>query len=77
MEDYKFKHNNIRNNTASSSPVTRVASYVLPVIVFSTILNIPKFFETELVRDCNFRIICIWVEINESFINFANFDVPL
>ena len=39
-----------RNNTASSSPVTRVASYVLPVILFSALLNIPKFFETELVR---------------------------
>jgi len=38
-----------RNNTASSSPVTRVASYVLPVILFSALLNIPKFFETELV----------------------------
>ena len=27
----------------------RVASHVLPVVLFSTALNIPKFWETELV----------------------------
>ena len=38
-----------RDSTLSASVGRRVAGYVIPVIIFSALLNIPRFFETELV----------------------------
>jgi len=38
-----------RANAAATGIGRKVAGYVLPVVVFSTALNIPKFWETELV----------------------------
>lgn len=38
-----------RDSTISASVGRRVAGYVIPVIIFSALLNIPRFFETELV----------------------------
>ena len=38
-----------RHSTLGTSISRRVASYVVPTVVFSTVLNIPKFFETQLV----------------------------
>ena len=37
-----------RDAVQSTSVNYRVAKYVIPVIVFAVILNIPKFFETEI-----------------------------
>ena len=37
-----------RDAVRSTSVNCRVAKYVIPVILFAVILNIPKFFETEL-----------------------------
>ena len=37
-----------RESVRSTSVDCRVAKYVIPVIVFAVILNIPKFFETKL-----------------------------
>jgi len=41
---HHFHHRSVANTSAAN-----VANYAVPVFVFSTILNIPKFFETELV----------------------------
>ena len=38
-----------RESLAGRSITSRVLMYVIPVIVISTIINIPKFLETELV----------------------------
>ena len=38
-----------RDLTQTSSVSKRVSLYVIPVLVFSVILNIPKFFETRIV----------------------------
>ena len=35
--------------TVVSHGLTNLTSYVLPVVILSTLLNIPKFFETEFV----------------------------
>ena len=35
--------------TVVSHSLTNLTSYVLPVVILSTLLNIPKFFETEFV----------------------------
>ena len=38
-----------RDSTLGASIGRRVAGYVVPVIIFSALLNIPRFLETELV----------------------------
>ena len=38
-----------RDLTQTRSVSRRVAIYVIPVIIFSIILNLPKFFETKIV----------------------------
>ena len=38
-----------RDLTKTSSVFRRVIIYVVPVIIFSVILNLPKFFETKIV----------------------------
>ena len=48
-----------RDAVLATSVTCRVAKYVIPVIVFAVILNIPKFFETEL----------IYIPINEAKLN--------
>ena len=45
-----------RNSTVGTTTGRRVASYVVPVVVFSTVFNIPKFWETELVRTKEQRV---------------------
>ena len=37
-----------RDAVRATSVNYRVANYVIPVVVFAIILNIPKFFETEI-----------------------------
>ena len=37
-----------RESTVGHSVRSRVLTYVIPVIIFSSILNIPKFLETEI-----------------------------
>ena len=37
-----------RDAVLASSVKFRVAKYVIPVVVFAIVLNIPKFFETEI-----------------------------
>ena len=48
-----------RDAVLATSVNCRVAKYVIPVIVFAFILNIPKFFETEL----------IYLPVNDSLVN--------
>ena len=38
-----------RDLTQTSSVSKRVSLYIVPVLLFSVILNIPKFFETRIV----------------------------
>ena len=38
-----------RDLTQTSSVSKRVSLYIIPVLVFSVVLNIPKFFETRIV----------------------------
>ena len=37
------------NATQGTNPWRRVMNYIIPVLVFSTIFNIPKFFETKVI----------------------------
>ena len=46
-----------RHSTLGTSISRRVASYVVPTVVFSTVLNIPKFLETQLVSILNWGLI--------------------
>ena len=43
--------------TVVSHSLTNLTSYVLPVVILSTLLNIPKFFETEFV---SFKLYFCW-----------------
>ena len=40
-----------RQSNLGTSITRKVVTYLLPTILFSTALNIPKFFETELVGE--------------------------
>ena len=48
--------------TVVSSSLTGLTSYVLPVVILSTLINIPKFFETEFVSWKTFSKVRNYVE---------------
>ena len=48
--------------TVVSSSLTGLTSYVLPVVILSTLINIPKFFETEFVSWKSFSKVRNYVE---------------
>ena len=51
-----------RNVTTTESVTKRVFSYVIPVVIFSILMNIPKFFETEIIR----------TPVNETLVELFN-----